>query len=113
MEENREGHGLAEGKILSIWMILFVALILLPSVFRVSLGISHFYVQILIKVLEVSWEVGSKGMCLLQDMFNKKIKIFTFDRNAIMSAEKKSINLHVVCSFTLCDNLLSSVFNAI
>ncbi|XP_041336192.1 glycerol-3-phosphate acyltransferase 3-like isoform X4 [Pyrgilauda ruficollis] len=52
MEENREGHGLAEGKILSIWIILFVALILLPSIFRVSLGISHFYVKIVIKMLE-------------------------------------------------------------
>lgn len=54
MEENREDHGLAEGKILSVWMILFVALVLLPSIFRVSLGISHFYVKIVIKMLEVS-----------------------------------------------------------
>ncbi|KAM6205687.1 glycerol-3-phosphate acyltransferase 3-like isoform 3-T5 [Sarcoramphus papa] len=53
MEENREGYGLAEGKILSIiGMILFVVLVLLPSMFRVSLGISHFYVKILIKMLE-------------------------------------------------------------
>lgn len=54
MEENREGHGLAEGKVLSVWMILFVALVLLPSMFRVSLGISHFYVKTVIKILEVS-----------------------------------------------------------
>lgn len=54
MEENREGHGLTEGKILSVWMILFVVLVLLPSMFRVSLGISHFYVKIVIKILEVS-----------------------------------------------------------
>jgi len=54
MEENREGYGLAEGKILSIWMILFVVLVLLPSMFRVSLGISHFYVKTVIKMLEVS-----------------------------------------------------------
>ncbi|KAM9578556.1 glycerol-3-phosphate acyltransferase 3-like isoform 2-T2 [Guaruba guarouba] len=52
MEENTEGHGLAEGKILLIWTILFVALVLLPSVFRVSLGISHFYVKILITMFE-------------------------------------------------------------
>uniref|UniRef100_A0A672UG06 Phospholipid/glycerol acyltransferase domain-containing protein n=1 Tax=Strigops habroptila TaxID=2489341 RepID=A0A672UG06_STRHB len=52
MEENTEGHGLAEGKILFTWMILFVTLVLLPSVFRVSLGISHFYVRILITMLE-------------------------------------------------------------
>ncbi|XP_009638292.1 glycerol-3-phosphate acyltransferase 3 isoform X1 [Egretta garzetta] len=52
MEENGEARGLAEGKILSIWMILFVVLVLLPSMFRVSLGISHFYVKLLIKILE-------------------------------------------------------------
>ncbi|XP_010292311.1 PREDICTED: glycerol-3-phosphate acyltransferase 3-like [Phaethon lepturus] len=52
MEENREGYGLAGGKILSIGMILFLVLVLLPSVFRVSLGISHFYVETIIKVLE-------------------------------------------------------------
>ncbi|XP_074948529.1 glycerol-3-phosphate acyltransferase 3-like isoform X2 [Phalacrocorax aristotelis] len=52
MEENKEGLGLTEGKILFIWMILFVVLILLPSIFRVSLGISHFYVRIVIKMLE-------------------------------------------------------------
>lgn len=54
MEENREGHGFAAGVILSVWMVLFLALVLLPSMFRVSLGISHFYVKIVIKMLEVS-----------------------------------------------------------
>lgn len=54
MEENTEGHGLAEGEILFIWTILFVVLVLLPSVFRVSLGIAHFYVKILITMFEVS-----------------------------------------------------------
>ncbi|XP_074679898.1 glycerol-3-phosphate acyltransferase 3-like isoform X2 [Strix aluco] len=52
MEENREGYGLTDGKILFICLILFVLLVLLPSVFRVSLGISHCYVKILIKMLE-------------------------------------------------------------
>lgn len=52
MEENRQA--LTEGKILLVWLILFVVLILLPSMFRVSLGISHIYVKILIKTLEVS-----------------------------------------------------------
>ncbi|XP_074762033.1 glycerol-3-phosphate acyltransferase 3-like [Athene noctua] len=52
MEESKEGYGLTEGKILFIGLILFVVLILLPSVFRVSLGISHCYVKILIKMLE-------------------------------------------------------------
>lgn len=54
MEEDREGSGVAESNILSIWTILFVVLVLLPSMFRVSLGISHFYVKIVIKMLEVS-----------------------------------------------------------
>lgn len=52
MEENRQA--LTEGKILLVWLILFVVLVLLPSMFRVSLGISHVYVKILIKTLEVS-----------------------------------------------------------
>lgn len=54
MEEDREGSGIAESNILSIQTILFVVLVLLPSMFRVSLGISHFYVKIVIKMLEVS-----------------------------------------------------------
>ncbi|XP_010202320.1 glycerol-3-phosphate acyltransferase 3 isoform X7 [Colius striatus] len=52
MEENGEGYGLAQGKILSIWTFLFVVLVLLPSLFRMPLGISHFYVKVVIKVLE-------------------------------------------------------------
>ncbi|XP_009486256.1 glycerol-3-phosphate acyltransferase 3 isoform X2 [Pelecanus crispus] len=52
MEEDREGYGLAGGKILSVWTILFVVLVLLPSMIRVPLGISHFYVRIVIKMLE-------------------------------------------------------------
>ncbi|KAM6136373.1 glycerol-3-phosphate acyltransferase 3-like [Phoenicopterus ruber ruber] len=52
MEDNKEGYGLVEGKIFFIWTILFVVLVLLPSIFRVSLGISHFYVKIVIKMLE-------------------------------------------------------------
>ncbi|XP_061206965.1 glycerol-3-phosphate acyltransferase 3-like isoform X3 [Neopsephotus bourkii] len=52
MEENTGGYGFAEGKILFIWTILFVALVLLPSVFRVSVGIAHFYVKILITTFE-------------------------------------------------------------
>lgn len=54
MEESRESRGLAEGKIFSICVILFVLLVLLPSVFRVSLGICQFYVKTVIKLLEVS-----------------------------------------------------------
>ncbi|XP_009465842.1 PREDICTED: glycerol-3-phosphate acyltransferase 3-like [Nipponia nippon] len=68
MDKDREGHGLEEGKILFIWTILFVVLVLLPSMFRVSLGISHFYVKIVIKMLEwatLQIEEGVKKQKLL------------------------------------------------
>lgn len=48
-----EGAELA-GKILSTWLTLVLCLILLPSVFGVSLGISEVYMKILVKTLEVS-----------------------------------------------------------
>lgn len=54
MEESRQGYSLAEGKTLLIWLTAFIVLVLLPSMFRVSLGISHVYVKIVIKTLEVS-----------------------------------------------------------
>ncbi|XP_057165620.1 glycerol-3-phosphate acyltransferase 3 isoform X1 [Ursus arctos] len=46
-----EGAELA-GKILSTWLTLVLCLILLPSVFGVSLGISEVYMKILVKTLE-------------------------------------------------------------
>lgn len=48
-----EGADLA-GKILSTWLTLVLGLILLPSAFGVSLGISEIYMKILVKTLEVS-----------------------------------------------------------
>lgn len=48
-----EGAELA-GKILSTWLTLVLGLILLPSAFGVSLGISEIYMKILVKTLEVS-----------------------------------------------------------
>lgn len=48
-----EGLELA-GKILSTWLTLVLGLILLPSAFGVSLGISEIYMKILVKTLEVS-----------------------------------------------------------
>lgn len=48
-----EGTELA-GKILSTWLTLVLGLILLPSAFGVSLGISEIYMKILVKTLEVS-----------------------------------------------------------
>lgn len=44
------------GKILSTWLALVLGLILLPSAFGVSLGISELYMKILVKTLEVSAE---------------------------------------------------------
>lgn len=46
-----EGTELA-GKILSTWLTLVLGLILLPSAFGVSLGISEIYMKILVKTLE-------------------------------------------------------------
>lgn len=48
-----EGTDLAV-KLLSTWLTLVVGLILLPSVFGLSLGISEVYMKILVKTLEVS-----------------------------------------------------------
>lgn len=42
------------GKILFTWLSLVLGLILLPSAFGVSLGISEVYMKILVKTLEVS-----------------------------------------------------------
>ncbi|XP_023409066.1 glycerol-3-phosphate acyltransferase 3 isoform X3 [Loxodonta africana] len=46
-----EGADLA-GKILSTWLTVVIGLILLPSAFGVSLGISELYMKILVKTLE-------------------------------------------------------------
>lgn len=47
-----EGTELA-AKVLSTWLTLVLGLILLPSAFGVSLGISEVYMKILVKTLEV------------------------------------------------------------
>lgn len=62
-----EGAELA-GKILSTWLTLVLGLILLPSAFGVSLGISEIYMKILVKTLEVSSRTSeslteSQGRC--------------------------------------------------
>lgn len=48
-----EGADLAV-KLLSTWLTLVGGLILLPSAFGLSLGISEIYMKILVKTLEVS-----------------------------------------------------------
>lgn len=45
----------AAAKVLSVWLTVVITLIVLPSVFGVSLGISEVYMRILVKTLEVSW----------------------------------------------------------
>lgn len=52
-----EGADLAV-KVLSTWLTLVVGLIVLPSAFGLSLGISEFYMKILVKTLEVSAAEG-------------------------------------------------------
>lgn len=44
-------------QLLSFWFALAFLLIVLPSVFGLSLGISEFYLQVLVKILEVSRRV--------------------------------------------------------
>lgn len=57
-----EGADLA-GKILSTWLTLVLGLILLPSAFGLSLGISEIYMKILVKTLEVRGQDGKGGGC--------------------------------------------------
>lgn len=51
--EDMEGADLAM-KLLSTWLTLVIGLILLPSAFGLSIGISEIYMKILVKTLEVS-----------------------------------------------------------
>lgn len=53
MRRAMDGAELA-GQILYTWLTLVLGLILLPSAFGVSLGISEIYMKILVKTLEVS-----------------------------------------------------------
>lgn len=41
-------------QLLSLWFALAFLLIVLPSVFGLSLGFSEFYLRVLVKILEVS-----------------------------------------------------------
>ncbi|XP_076193182.1 glycerol-3-phosphate acyltransferase 3-like isoform X2 [Aptenodytes patagonicus] len=106
MEENREGHGLAGGKILSIWMILFVVLVLLPSMFRVSLGISHFYVKIVIKILEwatLQIEEGVKKQKALA--LENLISTDSFPHAGIIQREETSMEEEIAGQCQGCFNL--------
>lgn len=48
-------------QLLSFWFALAFLLIVLPSVFGLSLGISEFYLQVLVKILEVSRRASPEG----------------------------------------------------
>ncbi|XP_032042076.1 glycerol-3-phosphate acyltransferase 3-like [Aythya fuligula] len=84
MEENRQA--LTEGKILLVWLFLFVVLVLLPSMFRVSLGISHIYVKILIKTLEWATLQIEKGVKM-----QKALALENLISNGIIQREETSM----------------------
>lgn len=49
-------------QLLSLWFALAFLLIVLPSVFGLSLGFSEFYLRVLVKILEVSRRGSRKGI---------------------------------------------------
>ncbi|XP_068797596.1 glycerol-3-phosphate acyltransferase 3-like isoform X2 [Struthio camelus] len=86
MEKNRGGYGLVEGKILSVCLVLFVVLVLLPSMFRVSLGISHIYVKIVVKTLEWATLQIEKGV-----KKQKALVLENLTSNGIIQREEASM----------------------
>ncbi|KAM6301296.1 glycerol-3-phosphate acyltransferase 3-like [Aegotheles albertisi] len=105
MEENREGYDLLKGKILSIWMILFVVLVLLPSMFRVSLGISHFYVKTVIKILEwatLQIETGVKKQ--------KALALENLISTGIIQREETSMEEEIAGQHRGCFNLADVIY---
>ncbi|XP_074723559.1 glycerol-3-phosphate acyltransferase 3-like isoform X5 [Strix uralensis] len=111
MEENREGYGLTDGKILFICLILFVLLVLLPSVFRVSLGISHCYVKILIKMLEwatLQTEEGVKKQKALA--LENLISTDSFLHAGIIQREETSMEEEIAGRHQGCFNLADVMY---
>uniref|UniRef100_A0A8C8AS64 Phospholipid/glycerol acyltransferase domain-containing protein n=1 Tax=Otus sunia TaxID=257818 RepID=A0A8C8AS64_9STRI len=105
MEENREGYGLTDGKILFICLIMFVLLVLLPSVFRVSLGISHCYVKILIKMLEWATLQTEEGV--------KKQKVLALENlisTGIIQREETSMEEEIAGRHQGCFNLADVMY---
>uniref|UniRef100_A0A8C2TFX6 Glycerol-3-phosphate acyltransferase 3-like n=1 Tax=Coturnix japonica TaxID=93934 RepID=A0A8C2TFX6_COTJA len=85
-----QGYSLAEGKTLLIWMTSFVVLILLPSMFRVSLGISHVYVKIVIKTLEWATLQIEKGIKM-----QKALALENLIANGIIQREETSMEKEI------------------
>ncbi|XP_052538826.1 glycerol-3-phosphate acyltransferase 3-like isoform X4 [Tympanuchus pallidicinctus] len=90
MEENRQGYSLVEGKTLLIWLTSFVVLVLLPSMFRVSLGISHVYVKIVIKTLEWATLQIEKGIKM-----QKVLALENLIANGIIQREETSMEKEI------------------
>uniref|UniRef100_A0A8D0H3T4 Glycerol-3-phosphate acyltransferase 3 n=1 Tax=Sphenodon punctatus TaxID=8508 RepID=A0A8D0H3T4_SPHPU len=61
-----EEFGAVAAAVLSVWFTLVFTLILMPSMFGVSLGISEIYMKILVKTLEVTpgGKKPNPGLCL-------------------------------------------------
>uniref|UniRef100_A0A8C3LC36 Phospholipid/glycerol acyltransferase domain-containing protein n=1 Tax=Chrysolophus pictus TaxID=9089 RepID=A0A8C3LC36_CHRPC len=90
MEESKQGYSLAEGKTLFIWLTSFVVLVLLPSMFRVSLGISHVYVKIVIKTLEWATLQIEKGIKM-----QKVLALENLIANGIIQREETSMEKEI------------------
>ncbi|OXB55238.1 hypothetical protein ASZ78_001072 [Callipepla squamata] len=90
MEESRQDYSLAEGRILLIWLASFVVLVLLPSVFRISLGISHVYVKIVIKTLEWATLQIEKGIKM-----QKALAVENLIANGIIQREETSMEKEI------------------
>lgn len=54
--------------IFQMWMFVMVFLIMLPAMFGLSLGVTGVYIQILVKILEVTNAVAFCALCK-QDSF--------------------------------------------
>ncbi|XP_065592747.1 glycerol-3-phosphate acyltransferase 3-like [Cyrtonyx montezumae] len=90
MEESRQVYSLTEGKVLLIWLASFVVLVLLPSMFRVSLGISHVYVKIVIKTLEWATLQIEKGIKM-----QKALAVENLIANGIIQREETSMEKEI------------------
>ncbi|KAM8808222.1 glycerol-3-phosphate acyltransferase 3-like [Eudromia elegans] len=105
MEKNRGGSSLMEGKILLVLPILFLVLVLLPSMFRVSLGISHIYVKIMIKMFEWATLQIEKGV--------KKQKALALENiisNGIIQREETSMEEEMAGQRQGCFNLADVLY---
>ncbi|XP_010211480.1 PREDICTED: glycerol-3-phosphate acyltransferase 3-like [Tinamus guttatus] len=105
MEKNRGCSSLVEGKILLVLPILFLVLVLLPSMFRVSLGFSHIYVKTVIKMFEWATLQIEKGV--------KKQKALALENlisNGIIEREDTSMEEEMAGQRQGCFNLADVLY---